>query len=104
MTLPDERTRALVWAGGFLIELARDKSLPLRVRQRAVWIARHFPTVEQISLMAAVILPSGVTLGLADPKELDEEPVLSKEFKWGLLSYSTRLAWPEEPPAKKKNN
>lgn len=36
MTLPDERTKALVWAGGFLIELARDKSLLLRARQRAV--------------------------------------------------------------------
>lgn len=28
MTMPDERTRALLWAGGFLIELARDNSLP----------------------------------------------------------------------------
>lgn len=25
MTMPDERTRALLWAGSFLIELARDE-------------------------------------------------------------------------------
>lgn len=49
MTLADERTRALVWAGGFPIELARGKSLPLRVRQQAVDIARHFPTHAAVS-------------------------------------------------------
>ncbi len=27
MTMPNERTRALVWAGGFLIELARNRVL-----------------------------------------------------------------------------
>lgn len=42
MTLPDERTRALIWAGGFLIELALDESLSLRFRPQAVVIARHF--------------------------------------------------------------
>lgn len=47
MTTPDERTRALVWAGGFLIELARDRSLSLDVRRRAVVIARHFPTIKR---------------------------------------------------------
>ncbi|WP_447584943.1 BPSL0761 family protein [Pseudoxanthomonas mexicana] len=38
MTMPDERTRALLWAGGFLIELARDDSLPLSIRRRALVI------------------------------------------------------------------
>lgn len=31
MTTPHERARALVWAGGFLIELAHDESLPIAV-------------------------------------------------------------------------
>lgn len=52
MTMPDERTRALLWAGGFLIELARDDRLPVDVRRSAVAIARHFPTIEQVSAMA----------------------------------------------------
>lgn len=52
MTMQDERTRALVWAGGFLVELARNDSLPLNVRRRAVVIARHFPTIEDVSAMA----------------------------------------------------
>ena len=69
MTMPNERTRALVWTGGFLIELARDKSLPLTVRRRAVVIARHFPTIEQVSAMALFRHPTGLGIGLADPCE-----------------------------------
>lgn len=42
----------MIWAGGFLIELARDESLPLRVRQQAGVIARHFPTYEDVSNIA----------------------------------------------------
>jgi hypothetical protein len=65
MTMPHERTRALLWAGGFLIELARDESLPIAVRQRAVAIARHFPTIEDVSHMARH--PSGLGVGLDMP-------------------------------------
>lgn len=93
MTIPEERTRALVWAGGFLIELARDKSLPLAVRQRAVVIARHFPTIEQVSAMAQFRQPTGLGMGLDEP---DEEPSTSEKGRHGPLRYSTRLAWPEE--------
>ena len=31
MTMPDERSRALILAGGFLIELARNETLPLAI-------------------------------------------------------------------------
>ena len=61
MTIPHERTRAMLWAGGFLIELARDTSLPIAVRRRAVVIARHFPTIEDVSTMA---VPAFLGLGL----------------------------------------
>lgn len=64
MTMPYERTRALLWAGGFLIEVARDESLPIAVRQRAVAIARHFPTIEDVSHMARFRHPSGLGVGL----------------------------------------
>lgn len=89
MTTPDERTRALVWAGGFLIELARDKSLPIAVRQRAVVIARHFPTLEEVSSMALFRHASGLGMGLDVPSE-------DSHGQFGPLRYSTRLAWPED--------
>ena len=92
MTVPQERTRAILWAGGFLIELARDNSLPLPIRQRAVMIARHFPTIEDISSMAMLQHPSGLGLELATPQETSS---WSNNYRFGPLRYSTRLAWPD---------
>ncbi|WP_103073997.1 BPSL0761 family protein [Solilutibacter silvestris] len=91
MTMPDERTRALLWAGGFLIELARDNRLPLDIRRHAVVIARHFPTIEDVSALALFRYSSGPAIGLALP---DEVPFWAKDCRYGPLSHSTRLAWP----------
>lgn len=93
MTMPEERTRALLWAGGFLIELARDDSLPLGVRRRAVVIARHFPTIEVVSTMALFRHSSGLGLELAPPADVRSK---NEEGCFGPLRYSTKLAWPEE--------
>lgn len=95
MTMPDERTRALLWAGGFLVELARDETLPLAVRQRAVEIARHFPTVQDVSQMALFRDPSGLDMRLTSPSETDG---WKDRCRFGPLTYITRLAWPEEKP------
>jgi hypothetical protein len=67
MMLPDERTRALLWAGSFLIKLAQDKSLPFKVRRQAAVIARHITTIEDIPLMAKFRLEFGIGVGLATP-------------------------------------
>lgn len=93
MTMPDERTRALLWAGGFLIELARDDSLPLDIRRRAVVIARHFPTIEDVSTMALFRHSSGLGMGLASP---NETPSWAEECLYGPLRHSTQLAWPTD--------
>ena len=94
MTMPDERSRALIWAGGFLIELARNETLPLSIRQQAVVIARHFPTIEDVSFMALFRHnPSGLGVGLEDPRE---NPGWAQDCPFGPLRRSTRLAWPEE--------
>lgn len=92
MTMPDERTGALLWAGGFLVELAQNESLPLDVRRRAVAIARHFPTYEDVSSMARPFSLPGAEL--ADPATMD----MTSNFSNGLLRQSTRLAWPEPNP------
>lgn len=88
MTMPDERTRALLWAGGFLVELALDESLPLDVRQRAVAIARHFPTYEDVSSMARSLSELGTDL--VDPAAVE----MADACPLGLLRQSTRLTWP----------
>lgn len=93
MTMPDERTRALLWAGGFLIDIAQDKSLPLPVRRRAVTIARHFPTIEDVAWIVESLRDSVLSVGLATP-----ERVLAEEgsLDFTLLQRSTRLRWPGE--------
>lgn len=93
MTTPHERTRSLLWAGSFLIELAQDPSLPLRVRRSAVVIARHFPTIEQVAQMALLERPSVLGSHLAAPDEVDWD----EEWPMGPLRYSTRLERPSEP-------
>ena len=65
MTMPDERTRALLWAGSFLFDIARDKTLPLPLRRKAATIARHFPTVEDVTWLAESIPDSALSIQLA---------------------------------------
>jgi hypothetical protein len=93
VTTPVERTRALLWAGGFLIELARDRNLPIGVRRQAVAIARHFPTVEDISTMALEEQAAFLGPSLVSPKEVPAETDMGQ---FGPLLWSTRLAWPVE--------
>lgn len=93
MTTPSERTRSLLWAGSFLIELAQDETLPTRVRRSAVVIARHFPTIEQVAHMSLFQHPFGLHMGLAPPGEVEWE----EGWPQGPLRYSTRLERPSKP-------
>lgn len=93
MTMPVERTRAMLWAGGFMIELARDKRLPVDVRRSAVVIARHFPTIEYVAHMAMFRHePSGLGVGFASPQD---DLGWVEGCKFGPLRDSTRLEFPE---------
>lgn len=51
MTLPDERTRALLWAKEFLQDLLDPKKtprVPLAVRRRARSVLKHYPYKSEI--------------------------------------------------------
>lgn len=43
MTMPHERTRALVQTGEWLEELSRDSSISEEMRRSARFLARHYP-------------------------------------------------------------
>ena len=92
MSTPDEQARALVWAGGFLIELARDNGLSLATRRRAATIARHFPTIEEISYPSP-FQPGTASPGVSMSVDLTE---WARSYEHGPLTYSTRIAWPED--------
>jgi hypothetical protein len=92
MNTANERARSLVLAGGLLVQLAEDESLPLAVRQYAVAIARHFPTIQDVTRMASYPTPMGFGLELASKGDIE---------RWvrgcpnGPLCESTRLTLPE---------
>jgi hypothetical protein len=55
MTMPNERTRALLWAGEFMQELLdsdRYPDLPERVRNNAKSVLRHYPSLSEIESLA----------------------------------------------------
>ena len=92
MSTPEERLRALVWAGGLLVEIAKDEKLPRTLRKRAVVIARHFPTAEELAGAARTNSVSGGGLSLEAP---DKIPEWSESLASGPLQNSTRLTIPE---------
>ncbi|MCE2943589.1 MAG: hypothetical protein LW828_02520, partial [Xanthomonadaceae bacterium] len=56
MTIPLERSLAVLWAGGLLIRLNGDRRVPIELRRIATSIARHFPTIEDVEHAATLSL------------------------------------------------
>lgn len=54
MTMPCERSRAVLQTRKFLIEISHDKTLPNRVRSDAKHLLRHFPTVDDMILAGRI--------------------------------------------------
>lgn len=54
MTTPNERTRAVIQTGKFLLELSRDSSLPERIRRDAKFLLRHYPEPFQVLLAGRI--------------------------------------------------
>lgn len=48
MTMPNERTRALIQTRDFLVELAQDPALSASIRRQAHQLLRHYPNANEI--------------------------------------------------------
>lgn len=75
MTMPDERSRAVVKTRDFLVMLSRDVALPDKVRRDAKSLLRHFPSRDDVILAGQIeeqaeALPIGAV-----------GPVFSSSFK-----------------------
>ena len=92
MSTPDEKARALVWAGGFLVQISRNPSLPLELRRQATFIARHFPTIEDVGR-----LPTQVDLLVPSVDRLSQRGLETwcNDLEQGPLTDMTRLRWPD---------
>ena len=78
MIMPDEPTTAVLQGGAFLIEIARDKSLPLQMRRQPVMLARHFPTVEDVSASASSHVSPLFLGNFADLSAVSGRPIQSR--------------------------
>lgn len=56
MTMPTERTRALMAAAEFLEELRLSEDTPAAIRAQAISVLRHFPNGRSIALEAKLQL------------------------------------------------
>ena len=48
VTMPNERTRALIQTRDFLVELAEDSALSASMRRQARQLLRHYPNANEI--------------------------------------------------------
>jgi hypothetical protein len=69
MTMPHERSRAVIQTEDFLHELMRDASLPQRIRKDAKFLLRHFPSRSDI-----------FTAGLLEERFAPEAAVFASEL------------------------
>ncbi len=54
MTMPHERTRAVLQTYEFLVELSKNRSLPEKVRRDASFLLRHYPTEHDLLLAGKI--------------------------------------------------
>jgi len=54
MTMPSERTRAVIHTREFLQEISQDVSLPDSVRRQAKHLLRHYPSRSEMLLAGRV--------------------------------------------------
>jgi hypothetical protein len=91
MTIPLERSLAVLWAGGLLIRLNGDRRVPIELRRIATSIARHFPTIEDVEHAATLSL-------LGDHGGMFEHPRNCPNWQEKCpgppLTHRTRLNWP----------
>jgi hypothetical protein len=52
MTMPDERTRALRWAGEFLLKVQRGDEFSAEIKREVKFILRHYPRDFEIKWQA----------------------------------------------------
>ena len=92
MSTNEERARALVWAGAFLVQISRSRTLPQELRQQATAIARHFPTLEDVARLSMQVELCAPNVGRPSQEELE---AWSIDLEHGPLTDRTRLSWPE---------
>lgn len=54
MTMPHERTRAVIATGEFLRQIEQDETLNVSLREMASQLLRHFPTKSEVLIQGQI--------------------------------------------------
>ena len=73
MTMPHERTRAVIETRIFLKELRLRDDIPAEVRKDAIWCLRHFPTDHDVKIVGYAVMPNGMANPFATSADYDED-------------------------------
>lgn len=63
MTMPDERTRALRWAGEFLRKVQLGEEFSAEIKREVQYIMRHYPQDHEIKHQARMDAARSKTVG-----------------------------------------
>lgn len=72
MTMPNERAKALIWAGEFLREIEASDIAPTVLKKRARHIMRHYPEAGEIMLAARLSSKDALGAWLAPVEKLGD--------------------------------
>lgn len=72
MTMPHERTRAVIWTRELLEELMRRKDVPKDIRETAIRCARHYPSDLDVQSVGYTLMPDGQANPFGTSPDYDE--------------------------------
>ena len=72
MTMPHERTRAVIETKKFLEELRLRDDIPKDIRESAVWCLRHYPTSADVKMISFATMRMGSENPFGTSPDYDE--------------------------------
>lgn len=72
MTMPHERTRAVIGTKKFLEELRLRDDIPPDIRKDVIWCLRHYPSDSDVTRVGYALMPSGLENPFATSPDYDE--------------------------------
>lgn len=72
MTMPHERTRAIIETQKFLNELRLRDDIPKDIRESAIWCLRHYPTSTDVKMVGFATMRMGSENPFGTSPDYDE--------------------------------
>lgn len=81
MTMPHERTRAVIETRKLLEELRLRDDIPAGVKKDAIWCLRHFPTADHLRIAGYATTKGGIENPFATSPDYEEHKLNIEKLK-----------------------